>query len=92
MQSINEALSGRWPMVRRAPTRTLIMKPKLVLLPLILASLTLSSCLSAGLEFRDSFSGRVTTGERIRNGVIDVVTLPIQVPVIAAIAIADAAD
>ncbi|HEY1053338.1 MAG TPA: hypothetical protein VGE39_26385 [Prosthecobacter sp.] len=68
------------------------MKTKIILLPLVLASLTLSSCLSAGLEFRNSFSGRVTTGERIRNGVIDVVTLPIQVPVIAAIAIADAAD
>lgn len=73
-------------------THTPNMKSKLILLPLILASLTLSSCLSAGLEFRDSFSGRVTTGERIRNGVIDVVTLPIQVPVIAAIAIADAGD
>ncbi len=68
------------------------MKTQLVLLPLILASLTLSSCLSAGLAFRNSFSGRVTTGERIRNGVLDVVTLPVQVPVIAAIAIADAAD
>lgn len=68
------------------------MKPKLILLSLVIASLALSSCLSAGLAFRNSFSGRVTTGERIRNGVIDVVTLPVQVPVIAAIAIADAAD
>lgn len=68
------------------------MKTKLLLLPLALASLMLTSCLSLGLEFRDSFTGRVTTGERIRNGVIDVVTLPIQVPVIAAIAVADGID
>lgn len=68
------------------------MKTKLTLLPVLIASLSLTSCLSAGLEFRNSFSGRVTTGERIRNAAIDVVTLPIQVPVIAAIAVADAAD
>lgn len=68
------------------------MKSKLLLLPLVLACLALSSCFSAGLEFRNSFSGRVTPGERVRNGVLDVVTLPVQVPVIAAIAIADAAD
>lgn len=67
------------------------MKTKIIL-PLILASLSLSSCLSAGLQFRDSFSGRVTAGERVRNAALDVVTLPVQLPAIAVIAIADGAD
>jgi hypothetical protein len=65
------------------------MKTKLILLPLVLASLTLSCCVSAGLEFRDSFSGRVTTGERITAGAIDLVTLPVQLPVIAAMKISE---
>jgi hypothetical protein len=89
MQSINEEIGAGWGMLRRAQTRTLIMKTKLILLPLVLASLSLSSCVSAGLEFRDSFSGRVTTGERITAGAIDLVTLPVQLPVIAAMKISE---
>lgn len=76
-------------MVRRAQTRTFIMKTKLVLIPVILASLCLSSCVSAGLEFRDSFTGRVTPGERVAAGAIDLVTLPVQLPVIAAMKLSE---
>lgn len=65
------------------------MKTKLALLPLALASLCLSSCVSAGLEFRDSFTGRVTPGERIAAGAIDLVTLPVQLPLIAAMKISE---
>lgn len=89
MQSINEAFGGGWGMLRRAQTSTLIMKTKLILLPLVLASLYLSSCASAGLEFRNSFSGRVTPGERVAAGAFDLVTLPVQIPVIAAIKISE---
>ena len=65
------------------------MKTKFVLLPLILASLCLSSCVSAGLEFRDSFTGRVTPCERVTAGAIDLVTLPVQLPVIAAMKLSE---
>ncbi|HBJ83760.1 MAG TPA: hypothetical protein DDZ88_07820 [Verrucomicrobiales bacterium] len=76
-------------MFRRAQTRTLIMKTKLILLPLVLASLSLSSCASAGLQFRNSFSGRVTSGERVAAGAFDLVTLPVQLPLIAAMKISE---
>lgn len=76
-------------MVWRAQTCTLIMKTKLVLIPVILASLCLSSCVSAGLEFRNSFTGRVTPGERVAAGAIDLVTLPVQLPVIAAMKLSE---
>lgn len=89
MQSINEVLGGSSRILRRAQTSTLMMKTKLVLLPLVLASLCLSSCASAGLEFRNSFSGRVTPGERVAAGAFDLVTLPVQVPVIAAMKISE---
>lgn len=89
MQSINDAFGGGCGMLRRAQTSTLIMKTKLILLPLILASLCLSSCASAGLEFRNSFSGRVTPGERVAAGAFDLVTLPVQLPVIAAMKISE---
>lgn len=89
MQSINEGIGGSWGMLRRTQTSTLIMKTKLVLLPLILASLCLSSCASVGLEFRNSFSGRVTPGERVAAGAFDLVTLPVQLPVIAAMKISE---
>ena len=69
--------------------RTLIMKTKLILLPLAIFSLGLSSCVSAGLEFRDSFTGSVTPGERITAGAIDLVTLPVQLPVIVAMKISE---
>lgn len=89
MQSINEAFGTGWERIWRAQTSTLIMKTKLVLLPLVLVSLSLSSCASAGLQFRDSFSGRVTTRERIAAGAFDLVTLPVQLPVIAAMKISE---
>ncbi len=89
MQSINEVLGGSSRILRRAQTSTLMMKPKLVLLSLVLASLCLSSCASAGLEFRNSFSGRVTPGERVAAGAFDLVTLPVQLPVIAAMKISE---
>jgi hypothetical protein len=63
------------------------MKIKLVLL--LSASLGLSSCVSAGLEFRDSFTGRVTAGERIVAGAIDLVTLPVQLPFLAAMQLSE---
>lgn len=65
------------------------MKTKLILLPLILASLSLSSCASAGLEFRNSFSGRVIPGERVAAGAFDLVTLPVQIPIIVAMKISE---
>jgi hypothetical protein len=89
MQSINAVLGGSSRILRRAQTSTLMMKTKLVLLPLVLASLCLSSCASAGLEFRNSFSGRVTPGERVAAGAFDLVTLPVQLPVIAAMKISE---
>jgi hypothetical protein len=58
---------------------------KFVLLSFMVLSLMgLSSCVSAGLEFRDSFSSSVTPGERVAAGVIDLVTLPVQLPVLVA--------
>jgi hypothetical protein len=89
MQSINEVFGGGWGMLRRAQTCTLIMKTKLILLPLVIFSLGLSSCVSAGLEFRDSFTGSVTPGERITAGAIDLVTLPVQLPVIVAMKVSE---
>ena len=65
------------------------MKTKPILIPLVLASLCLSSCISAGLEFRDSFSGHVTPSERVAAGAIDLVTLPVQVPVIVAMKLSE---
>ncbi|MCF7788805.1 MAG: hypothetical protein K9N47_21960 [Prosthecobacter sp.] len=66
------------------------MKTKLVRpLLLLIAGLNLSSCASAGLEFRNSFRGSVTPGERIAAGAFDVVTLPVQLPVIVAMKLSE---
>ena len=68
----------------------LAMKTKLVrALILLVVGLNLSSCASAGLEFRNSFRGSVTPGERIAAGAFDVVTLPVQLPVIAAMKLSE---
>lgn len=56
---------------------------------LLIAGLNLSSCASAGLEFRNSFRGSVTPGERIAAGAFDVVTLPVQLPVIVAMKLSE---
>ena len=77
----------------RAPPRTpTFMKSHSIFIALVLASLVLSSCFSTGLQFRDSFSGRVTTEERVRNAALDVVTLPVQIPVLAGVALAEGID
>lgn len=65
------------------------MKRKTYLLSLAAFALTLPSCVSAGLQFRDSFTGRVTTKERVIGAAVDVVTLPVQLPVIAVLAAKD---
>lgn len=65
------------------------MKSKLLSLCLAALALTLPSCVSAGLQFRDSFTGRVTPRERVMAAAVDVVTLPVQVPVIAVLAAKD---
>ena len=65
------------------------MKRKLPLLCLAILSLMLPSCVSAGLQFRDSFTGRVTAKERVVAAAVDVVTLPVQVPLIAVLAVKD---
>lgn len=66
------------------------MNTKLVCpLLLLIAGLNLSSCASAGLEFRNSFRGSVTPGERIAAGAFDVVTLPVQLPVIVAMKLSE---
>ena len=65
------------------------MKRKLSLLCLAALTLVLPSCVSAGLQFRDSFTGRVTAKERIVAAAVDVVTLPVQVPLIAVLAVKD---
>jgi hypothetical protein len=66
------------------------MKTKLICpLLLLMAGLNLSSCASAGLEFRNSFRGSVTPGERIAAGAFDVVTLPVQLPVIVAMKLSE---
>lgn len=67
-----------------------IMKTKLIRsLFVVVAGLNLSSCASAGLEFRNSFRGSVTPGERIAAGAFDVVTLPVQLPVIVAMKLSE---
>ena len=67
-----------------------IMKTKLIRALLVLmAGLNLSSCASAGLEFRNSFRGGVTPGERIAAGAFDVVSLPVQLPVIVAMKLSE---
>ena len=66
------------------------MKTKLIrALFFLMAGLNLSSCASAGLEFRNSFRGSVTPGERIAAGAFDVVTLPVQLPVIVAMKLSE---
>lgn len=66
------------------------MKTKLMrALLLLVVGLNLSSCASAGLEFRNSFRGSVTPGERIAAGAFDVVTLPVQLPVIVAMKLSE---
>jgi hypothetical protein len=82
MQSINEAFRWSWRMLRRAQTSTFIMKTKLILLPLILVSISLSSCVSLALGARESFGHKPSVGERVGAGAIDLVTLPVQLPVL----------
>ena len=82
MQSINEVFRWSWGMLRRAQTSTFIMKTKLILLPLILVSLSLSSCVSLALGARESFGHKPSVGERVGAGAIDLVTLPVQLPVL----------
>lgn len=65
------------------------MKRKLSLLCLAALTLVLPSCVSVGLQFRDSFTGRVTAKERVVAAAVDVVTLPVQVPLIAVLAVKD---
>ncbi|MDI1312254.1 hypothetical protein [Prosthecobacter sp.] len=66
------------------------MKTKLIRpLLFLIAGLNLSSCASAALEFRDSFRKSVTPGERIAAGAFDVVTLPVQLPVIVAMKLSE---
>jgi hypothetical protein len=66
------------------------MKTKLVrALIILVVGLNLSSCASAGLEFKNSFRGNVTPGQRIAAGALDVVTLPVQLPVIAAMKLSE---
>lgn len=68
----------------------LLMKTKLVrALLFLIAGMNLSSCASAGLEFKNSFRGSVTPGQRIAAGAFDVVTLPVQLPVIAAMKLSE---
>jgi hypothetical protein len=81
MQSINEVFGGGWGMLRRAQPAA-IMKTKLILLPLILVSLSLSSCVSLALGARESFGHKPSVGERVGAGAIDLVTLPVQLPVL----------
>lgn len=68
-----------------ATMKTKLIRPVLFLI----AGLNLSSCASAGLEFRNSFRGSVTPGERIAAGAFDVVTLPVQLPVIVAMKLSE---
>jgi hypothetical protein len=82
MQSINEVFRWSWGMLRRAQTSTFIMKTKLILLPLILVSLSLSSYVSLALGARESFGHKPSVGERVGAGAIDLVTLPVQLPVL----------
>lgn len=67
------------------PMKTKLIRPLLFLI----AGLNLSGCASAGLEFRNSFRGSVTPGERIVAGAFDVVTLPVQLPVIVAMKLSE---
>jgi hypothetical protein len=65
--------------------KTKLIRPVL----LLIAGLNLSSCASAGLEFRNSFRGSVSPGERIAAGAFDLVTLPVQLPVIVAMKLSE---
>lgn len=65
------------------------MKTKLALFSLILASLCLSNCANAVLNMNKSFGNRVTPGERVAATAVDVVTLPVQLPVIAAMKLSE---
>ncbi len=91
MQSINEGFCRGWGMLWACTTSTLtLMKTKLIRpLLLIVVGLSLSSCASAGLEFKNSFRGNVTPGQRVAAGAFDVVTLPVQLPVIVAMKLAE---
>jgi hypothetical protein len=77
-------------MLWRAQTSTANMKTKLILLPLLLASLCLSSCVSysytLGAGWSDSPASRC---KRLGVGAIDLVTLPVQLPLIAAVKISE---
>jgi hypothetical protein len=91
MQSINEGFDwgGECSGVHNNKHDTL-MKTKLIRpLLFLIAGLNLSSCASAGMEFRNSFRGNVTPGQRIAAGAFDAVTLPVQVPVIVAMKLSE---
>lgn len=66
-----------------------LMKTKLIRPFLLIVGLNLSSCASTGLEFRNSFRGSVTPGQRIAAGAFDAVTLPVQLPVIVAMKLSE---
>ena len=65
------------------------MKTKLILLPLVLASLSLSGCVSLALGARESFGHKPSVGERVGAGAIDLVTLPVQLPVLIKMQMSD---
>jgi hypothetical protein len=59
------------------------MKTKLLLLPVLFASLSLSSCVSLVLQARKELGGhKPSVIERVGCGAIDAVTLPVQLPVL----------
>ncbi len=63
--------------------RTPIMKTKLILLPVLFACLSLSSCVSLALQARKELGGhKPSVIERVGCGAIDAVTLPVQLPVL----------
>ena len=63
--------------------RTPIMKTKLILLPVLFACLSLSSCVSLALQARQEIGGhKPSVIERVGCGAIDAVTLPVQLPVL----------
>lgn len=63
--------------------RTPIMKTKLLLLPVLFACLSLTSCVSLALQARQEIGGhKPSVIERVGCGAIDAVTLPVQLPVL----------
>ncbi|MBK8038204.1 MAG: hypothetical protein IPK22_13890 [Verrucomicrobiaceae bacterium] len=66
------------------------MKTKRILLPVLFASLSLSSCVSLALQARQEIGGhKPSVIERVGCGAIDAVTLPVQLPVLIQMQSAD---